>query len=154
MKPPIGNPSAAARHFYGKYRGTVANDLDPQQLGRLQLQVPAVPGTTVSAWALPCAPIAGPQMGIFALPPVGAAVWVEFEAGNPDQPIWVGGFWNNAAEMPAIGHGTGTGIVLQDGQGARIVLNKSGITIENGRGATIVLAGPEVSVNGGALAVT
>jgi hypothetical protein len=33
-------------------------------------------------------------VGIFTIPPVGANVWVEFERGDPDYPIWSGGFWD------------------------------------------------------------
>jgi uncharacterized protein involved in type VI secretion and phage assembly len=46
----------------------------------------------VSGWSA-CARYAGPQVGFFALPPVGAVVWIEFLGGNPNSPIWVGCFW-------------------------------------------------------------
>ena len=49
---------------------------------------------------MPCAPFAGSGVGFFALPPVGANVWVEFEGGDPDYPIWSGCFWG-AGEVPA-----------------------------------------------------
>ena len=42
---------------------------------------------------MPCVPIAGKQMGVFVVPQIGAGVWVEFEQGDPDYPIWIGGFW-------------------------------------------------------------
>ena len=87
--------------FYGKYRGTVVNNLDPMQLGRIQVMVPDVLGMSVSSWAMPCVPIAGKQQGIFVLPQIGAGVWVEFEQGEPDYPIWVGGFWGVFAEVPS-----------------------------------------------------
>ena len=34
------------------------------------------------------------------MPPIGAGVWIEFERGDPDYPIWVGGYWGSAAETP------------------------------------------------------
>lgn len=86
--------------FYGKYRGKVENNLDPMMLGRLQVSVPAVLGDGTLSWALPCAPYGGAGVGFFAVPPVGANIWVEFEAGNPEQPIWSGCFWG-AGEAPA-----------------------------------------------------
>lgn len=86
--------------FYGKYRGKVENNIDPQQLGRLQVSCPAVLGDGRSAWALPCTPYAGSGVGLFLIPPNDANVWVEFEGGDPDYPIWAGCFWG-LAETPA-----------------------------------------------------
>jgi uncharacterized protein involved in type VI secretion and phage assembly len=85
--------SEARERFYGKYRGTVADVNDPDALGRIKVQVPEVFGTIISPWALPCAPYAGPSVGYYAIPPVGAGVWVEFEAGDPSRPIWTGAWW-------------------------------------------------------------
>jgi uncharacterized protein involved in type VI secretion and phage assembly len=87
--------------FYGKYRGRVEGNIDPLHLGRIQVLVPAVAGTTTS-WALPCMPYAAPQGGALLLPPVGALVWIEFEAGDPDYPIWSGCFWERVEDMPAV----------------------------------------------------
>jgi hypothetical protein len=86
--------------FYAKYRGKVENNLDPLQLGRLQVSVPAVLGDGRLSWAMPCVPYAGPGIGFFAIPPNGANVWVEFEGGDPDYPIWSGCFWGKG-EVPA-----------------------------------------------------
>ncbi len=78
--------------FFGKYRGTVTDNADPTKRGRVKVTVPAVLETE-SSWAMPCVPYAGKDVGWFAMPPVGAGVWVEFEAGDPSFPIWVGCFW-------------------------------------------------------------
>jgi hypothetical protein len=86
--------------FYGKYRGKVTTNVDPLQLGRLQVSVPAVLGDGRLSWAMPCVPYAGPGVGFFTLPPVGANIWVEFEGGDPDYPIWSGCFWGQG-EIPA-----------------------------------------------------
>jgi hypothetical protein len=85
--------------FFGKYRGKVESNNDPRQLGRLQVSVPAVLGATKLPWAMPCVPYAGNKVGFFALPPKGANLWVEFEGGDIDYPIWTGCFWD-ANEMP------------------------------------------------------
>jgi Type VI secretion system/phage-baseplate injector OB domain len=85
--------------FYGKYRGLVVNNLDPLGRGRLQALVPEVLGETPSTWALPCAPYAGTGSGLFTIPPVGAGVWIEFEAGDVSRPIWSGTWWA-AGEVP------------------------------------------------------
>jgi hypothetical protein len=50
--------------FYGKYRGVVMSNVDPMQIGRLQVEVPDVLGVGVSRWAMPCVPFAGKQSGV------------------------------------------------------------------------------------------
>ncbi|MBX3234565.1 MAG: baseplate assembly protein [Nitrospiraceae bacterium] len=164
--------------FYGKYRGTVLANVDPMQLGRLQVQVPDVAGLVPTSWAMPCFPLSGKQMGMWAIPQIGAGVWVEFEQGNPDYPIWSGCWFGSAAEVPALAltappplsdivlqtatqntlllsdlPGPTGGILLKTSTGALISINDVGITISNGKGATIVMTGPTVTVNGGALVV-
>jgi uncharacterized protein involved in type VI secretion and phage assembly len=165
--------------YYGKYRGLVVGNIDPLQIGRLQLQVPDVLGSGLSSWAMPCVPFSGRQMGMWALPQVGAGVWVEFEKGDPDFPIWSGCWWGSASEPPALAlaappatpnmviqtagqttlllsdvPGPTGGILLKTKTGAMIAINDTGITISNGQGATIVMSGPTVTINQGALAVT
>jgi uncharacterized protein involved in type VI secretion and phage assembly len=165
--------------YYGKYRGTVIQNVDPEQRGRIQAMVPDVAGLVPSTWAMPCVPIAGKQSGAYFVPQIGAGVWIEFEQGDRDFPIWTGCFWGVAAEVPALalaGNPASPSIVLQSGlqhvlsisdlpgptggillkstTGAMIVVNDIGITISNGKGATIVLAGPTVTINNGALVVT
>ena len=87
--------------YFGKYRGTVVNNLDPLQKGRVQVNVPAVLGLDVMSWAMPCVPYGGLLVGQFTIPPLGANIWVEFEGGDPEQPIWTGCFWA-AGETPIL----------------------------------------------------
>jgi uncharacterized protein involved in type VI secretion and phage assembly len=165
--------------YYGKHRGLVLNNIDPMQKARLLVQVPDVLGLGTSSWAMPCVPIAGPQMGVYVVPIIGSGVWVEFEGGNPDYPIWSGGFWGTAAEIPALAFagipvspnivlqttgqntivisdlpGPTGGIMLKSATGASIIVNDTGIYIQNGKGASIIMAGPSVTVNNGALMIT
>ncbi len=89
--------------YFGKFRGTVLLNVDPAQRGRLQLIVPDVLGLIPSSWAEPCVPLAGPTgppMGVYLVPPIGAGVWVEFEHGDPDLPIWVGCRWGLQSDIP------------------------------------------------------
>jgi uncharacterized protein involved in type VI secretion and phage assembly len=79
--------------YYGKYRGRVTNNEDPKNLGRIRARVSEVLGDVETGFALPCAPYAGYGVGFFALPPVGAGVWIEFEAGDVSRPIWSGCWW-------------------------------------------------------------
>lgn len=86
--------------YYGIYRGTVVNNIDPLQLGRITALVPDVSSITPTTFAMPAVPIAGKQMGTFMVPQIGAGVWIQFEAGDPDCPVWTGGWWGNVAEVP------------------------------------------------------
>jgi uncharacterized protein involved in type VI secretion and phage assembly len=157
--------------FFGKYRGKVANNVDPMQQGRVQVSVPAVLGSGSLSWAMPCVPYAGSQVGLFAIPPTGANVWVEFEGGNPDFPIWSGCFWGSGevpaapavAEMKVLKTDTATitlndlpgagGIKIETTTGMKIEITAAGIEINNGQGASLKMSGPQVSVNSGALEV-
>lgn len=92
-------PAPAPARLYGKYRGTVVNPADPLGLGRIMAMVPEVLGEVPSGWATPCAPYGGPGAGFLSVPPLGAGVWIEFEAGDASRPIWSGCYWG-AAEAP------------------------------------------------------
>ena len=76
--------NVAARSLCGLYRGSVTDNADPESLLRVRVLVPDVPGTE-ALWAMPCVPA-----GTRSVPEVGTQVWVEFEAGNQDYPVWVG----------------------------------------------------------------
>lgn len=78
---------------YGKYRGVVTKNEDELKRGRLEVRVPAVFGPSVVVWAEACVPYAGKGVGFFAMPPVDAGVWVEFEGGDTSFPIWSGCYW-------------------------------------------------------------
>ncbi len=162
--------------FYGKYRGVVTDISDPLQIGRIRARVADVMGDRESGWAMPCAPFGGSGMGFFALPKVGAGVWIEFEHGDPDYPIWSGCWWGSLAEVPPLlltppykkvmlkteggqtiilddTPGIG-GITLETSSGQKLVISAMGIEITTGQGGTIKLTGPQVSINNGAFEVT
>ena len=164
------------QEFWGKYRGVVSDINDPLMQMRIKATVPDVYGDGASGWAMPCAPFGGDKVGFFALPTVGAGVWIEFEHGDPDYPIWTGCWWGSPAEIPPkwlvppykkvmlvtpAGHsitvddtpGVG-GITLETAEGAKVTMSATGLEITNGMGGTIKLTGPQVSVNNGALDVT
>jgi uncharacterized protein involved in type VI secretion and phage assembly len=79
----------------------VVDNRDPEKRGRLKLKVPTVLGDQDTGWALPCLPFGGlANQGLFMIPEVDAQVWVEFEEGNLDHPIWVGVFWQQTSDTP------------------------------------------------------
>lgn len=88
-----GALSGQVDRFYGKYRGIVDRNDDQLGLGRITARVPEVLGDVSTGWALPCAPFAGANEGLFTVPPSGAGVWIEFEAGDVSRPVWSGAWW-------------------------------------------------------------
>jgi hypothetical protein len=173
-----------AKRFYGTYRGTVINNIDPEQRGRLLCEVPGVMGLLPTSWAEPCVPLAGPTgppMGVYMVPIIGAGVWVQFEGGDVNKPIWIGCRWGAPSDIPPFARmgipadpniviqtlgqhmlmlsdmpptpGTG-GIILRSLTGAMIVVNDSGIYIQNGKGASIFMVGPTITINQGAMVIT
>jgi Type VI secretion system/phage-baseplate injector OB domain len=161
--------------FFGKYRGTVINNVDPMLRGRVQVSVPSVLGDGRMSWAEACVPYAGDQVGLFAVPPPGANIWVEFEAGDPNRPILAGCFWSQGQ---APGNGLPTtkilatdavtvtvddlpgagGLTVEVGPPAapvamRFACTSSGIELSIGA-SKVVLSTSSVSINDGALEVT
>lgn len=131
-----------SQKYFGKYRAVVVSVNDPLLLGRIQATVPDISNQPLS-WALPCVPVTGPQMG------------------DPDRPIWVGGFWPSATGVPAA---AGTAVpasaimVLQTSLGNAVTISDlpgpgGGIVLKRATGASIALVGPAVSVNNGALEI-
>lgn len=174
----------SSQPYPGVYRGTVILNVDPLQKGRLQLEIPDVLSFSPSTWAEPSVPLAGPSgppMGVYMVPPIGAGVWVMFEHGDPDKPVWIGCRWGLPSDIPPfalLGNpadpniiiqsllqhsvmisdmppspATG-GIILRSTTGAMIVVNDTGIYISNGKGATITMVGPTINFNLGAMTIT
>jgi len=163
--------NAQSSRYFGKYRGQVANNIDPMLQGRVQVSCAAVLGDGQMSWAMPCSPYGGNGVGFFMIPPVGANVWVEFEGGNIDYPIWSGCFWG-VGEAPAnpavpmmkvIKTDTATitlndlpgagGISIETTTGMKIAISITGIEINDGMGGSIKMTGPQISINDGALEV-
>ena len=172
----------ATQGFWGKYRATVLSNFDPELRGRLMLTIPDVLGLVPSTWAEPCTPLAGPTgpaMGVYMVPAAGTGVWVEFEHGDPDYPIWVGCRWGGAADIPPLAHaglpvspnivvqtagqnslvisdlpGPTGGLMLKSAGGASVIVNDTGIYLQTGMGASLALTGSMVTINNGALVIT
>lgn len=159
------------RQFFGKFRGVVVDNQDPNNLGRIRAKVQDVLGDEESGWAMPAVPFAGNQVGFFMIPPVNASVWIEFEHGNSDYPIWSGCFWAST-ELPlspvtvdkkVIRTNAGTitldetqgssGITIETPGGLKIKMDAQGIEISNGA-QKILISSTSVSVDDGALEVT
>ena len=174
---------SASDKYFGIYQGTVMFNADPMFSGRLMLSVPDVLSYSPSTWAEPCTPLAGPTgppMGVYMVPPPGTGVWVMFDKGDVNKPVWLGCRWGGPSDIPPLALTnppdpniviqsllqnmimvsdlpptpvTG-GIMLKSTTGAMIVVNDSGIYISNGKGATITMIGPTINFNLGAMTIT
>lgn len=161
--------------FWGKYRGIVSDVNDPLMMGRIRARVPDVLGDIQSGWAMPCAPFGGDGAGFFSIPKSGAGVWIEFEHGDPDYPVWAGCWWGSMAEMPSdilappykklmivtegghkvtlddtpgIGH-----LTLESKGGHKVKLDDTpgagGITLETSTGAKIAITAQGIEIDNG-----
>ncbi len=158
--------------YYGKFRGTVVNNMDPNGMGRLQVLVPAISAVPLANWAMACTPVGGLQHGMFAVPPPKSGVWVEFESGDPDYPVWTGCFYGAGFESPkqaptpnpflqsiTLQTPTQNCLVINDlpGPSGGIQIRVKGqtvitaaegyIAIENGAGASIKMVGPTITID-------
>ena len=149
--------------FHGKFRGTVTDNRDPLLLGRVRAKVVDVLGKLESGWALPAVPFAGKGVGLFLLPPVGANVWIEFEHGDPDYPIWTGCFWGvpTATGLPSVLPTEFPGNLLPDQTMIKVLKTDAGtikldetpgiggITIETAGGMKIVINTLGITIDNG-----
>lgn len=133
---------AMESRFFGKYRGTVVTNNDPLGGNRLEVRIPGVTGQETK-WALPCVPYAANDLGWHAIPPVGASVWIEFEAGEIDHPIWVGCFWDEGEQVPGPNPET---FVLKT-PGVTITVEDAGtLEIEMVGGAKLTMTADEIKL--------
>ena len=162
-----------SKQYFGKYRGIVKAIDDPEKRGRIQAAVEDVFGKgETSGWALPALPYAGKESGLFLIPPLDTNVWIEFENGDPEYPVWTGCFWPDN-EVPAANGSPdikvwktaqcmirlddtsgSSSITIEVSGGMKIVINNDGIELNNGKNAVIKLNNNTVSINGDALEVT
>lgn len=156
--------------YFGKYRGIVEDNNDPDNLGCIRAKVPEVYGDEqISPWASPVVPFAGKNHGLVLLPEEGDGVWIEFEAGDPSRPIWTGCWWASG-EIPSAGDTNtrvlvtsgGHQVILDDGNqklqllhsgGAEITMTNNDITLKIGE-TQIVLSSSGVNINNGAFKVS
>ena len=82
------------REHFGKYRGKVIDNNDPNGLGRVKCLVPEIFGESISVW---CNLLVGFYRDSFCIPAVGDDVIIEFESGDVRRPICVGKYFASGA---------------------------------------------------------
>jgi hypothetical protein len=172
-------PATGGRRLEGRYRGTVVSNVDPFNQARLLVSVPDALGNDPCLWAESASPLAGTQMGMYAVPPIGSGVWVEFQQGDPNDAVWTGGYRGSTADVPAIAIAAPPAlppVVIQSQAQNRIVISSvpgdgirletargpsgpflqilpTGIILSDGAGGMISITAGVVTVNQGALLV-
>lgn len=91
----------------GLYKGRVEDNLDPLSIGRVRIRIPSLHGIVDRSnyiesnslpWASYCSPTgAGFDHGTFISPEIGDYVWVMFEAGDIQKPVYIGGSFGKGA---------------------------------------------------------
>lgn len=139
--------------LYGKYRAIVVDIRDPEKRGRIRVMCPKVLGNFKSAWCEPCVPVAFDYGGDFALPKVNEFVWVEFEEGDINKPVYTGGLWctdktpsNAYNEKERLITWGKCKIEMSEGTDTlKISVGSSVFTIKEG---SIQMTSPSVTING------
>jgi uncharacterized protein involved in type VI secretion and phage assembly len=84
-------PDEDRQTFPGLYVGTV-EEVNELGLGRIRVSFPSIPD--LEAWARPCFPY-----GHFFVPQPQDKVWIAFEGGDPNYPVWLG-IWYPEGTVP------------------------------------------------------
>jgi len=153
--------------YFGRYRGQVTDNGDPDNLGRVKAKVPKVLGDEETGWALPAFIYGGAsEQGFFAVPDVGAGVWIEFEGGDLSYPLWTGTWYTSGAIPESAQPGQkvlktksghkivldddGNSMAITDSNGNSITMDSNTIKIAAGSATTIVIDAPQIQlVDGG-----
>jgi hypothetical protein len=133
----------AGSSYFGKYRGIVTDVEDPQKTCRIRATVPAVLGEHPCGWALPAMPFAGDRHGMVMLPAIGSGVWIEFEAGRLDNPIWSGAWWASGQRPEP--QGPKVRVIVSE-SGHQVILDDEGdeVRVVHGKGPEIKMTGSEI----------
>ena len=138
---------------------TVMDNFDPDNMGRVKLQIGTFGNETLTDWVPVARPFAGPEMGTFSIPETKDTVVVAFLSDNIHKPVVLGQIYDKGKNMaPPIAENpennikkfkskSGMEIVLNDKQGEeqivlrtkddKMILNLTkagGVTIKNEEG--------------------
>lgn len=90
-----------AIYMVGKYQAEVVSDVDPSHERRIKVRVFQIHDDDAPAsslpWARCCVPNVGNNTGDKPRPNIGQKILVSFEMGDPELPIWDGGFIEDEA---------------------------------------------------------
>ncbi len=136
----------------GVFVGKVLNNIDPLNLGRIQVAFPDISDFNCSSWARIATMMAGANEGSYFLPDIGDEVLVSFEKGDINTPVIVGGLWNGLARPPEFNKGLNAKKMICTKTGLKLVFDetpgKQNITLETLTGSTVTLSDTEgITIN-------
>lgn len=84
----------AESKYFGLYTAKVTRINDPEKRQRIKVICPKVLGGNIeSAWCDPLVTVAFDNGGDFCVPHLHETVWIAFIEGNPNRPVYLGGWW-------------------------------------------------------------
>ena len=125
--------------YYGTYRATVMDNNDPDKLGRVQIRVGAIHGDRpCERWAWPISPWAGNGYGLWFVPDIGSTVYVVFDHGQADHPLWSGSWWGDGEPTADM---TTKKVVIATKEGMKLVLDRTNksVTVEQSSGTSLFM---------------
>ena len=109
-----------AKVLAGMYRGTVVSVDDPENRYRVLVNVPSVTGDYAAGWAEPCLQYCTDTEGDCFLPVIGDTIWVMFEEGKLNRPVWIGNWYATAKAPQDIATSKTKRVIMY--QGTKIVI--------------------------------
>lgn len=139
--------------------GLVTDNVDPEKMARIRVQLPWQEEGAPSYWARMAVPMAGGQRGTYFLPEVGDEVLVGAENGDPSHLYVLGALWNGKQAPPEtnadkndrrlIKSRSGHQLMFDDGakgivelklaDGKRLLLDDKGVLVEDGKGNSLTI---------------
>lgn len=140
-----------SNQYFGKYRAKVVDVKDPEKRGRIRVMCPKVLGEAKSAWCEPCIPVAYDKGGDFAIPKLNEFVWVEFEEGNSNKPVYTGGLWSTE-KSPSNPYETAERLITWGK--CKIKISKNDVMTLSVGGCSIVMTGSTTTITVGGSSIT
>lgn len=143
------NTSFASDYPY-LYRGFVVENKDPKKLGRCKIQIPSIHGgdaipPNYLPWARGVSNIViGETKGSSSIPDIGDIVWVLFEGGDDDYPVYLGGMQGTKDTPIKLEE-----VVLYQEKGNKIVYNRESHVFTIAIGDNIISVGDSIHISGG-----
>lgn len=139
-------------HIYGVAVATVVDNIDLLSEGRVQLNLPWVPGFL--PWARVATTMAGMARGTYFIPQIGDEVLVAFNQGDIREPFVIGALWNTLDRPPAaLQTDPINKRIIRTPLGQQVVFDEllQSVTINNSMFQTLTLGAKSASLEAGTL---
>ena len=138
------------QRFYSLYVAIVADNNDPEKLGRIKISIPEMTaGQVLNKWITPQVAFGGNNNGFVAIPNVGENVWVTFRCGDPRFPIYIGSFWTKDQFPEEALEDYPNTLLIKSKQGHYIKINDTTgeISVNQSNGNTVNISEDEINIS-------